>query len=124
MIDKTQTSALQTFKDIFKNRPTVPIIIICLFETFGLILLPSAITSEKSAAIGLWYQIYVALTGFLSIAIIYSLWKMKKIGIWIYTGAYVIHNIVAVIAGNWVMGIVIIPCIGLGLIGLSYKKLK
>lgn len=122
METKEQSSILQKAKEFLKNRPPIPILLICLFEFIGLILLPSAITSEKTVAIGIWYQVYVLLTGGLSIAIIYSLWKMKKIGILIYFGSYAIHNIVAVIAGNWMLGVLIIPGIGFILICLSRKK--
>jgi hypothetical protein len=112
------------FKDLFRKRPPIPILLICIFEFLGLLLLPSAFGSEKSANLGLLYQIYLVLTGVLSIAIIYSLWKMKKIGILIYIGSYVIHNVVALIVGNWMIGVLIIPFIGLILIGLSRNKFK
>ena len=112
------------FKDFFRNRPPIPIFLICIFEIIGLLLLPSAFGSEESVNLGLLYQIYLVLTGVLSIAIIYSLWKVMKIGILIYIGAYVIHNIVALIVGNWMIGVLIIPFIGLILIGLSRKKFK
>jgi len=49
---------------------------------------------------------------------------MKKVGIIIYAGSYAIHNIVALVIGNWMIGVVIIPVIGLILIGISYKKFK
>jgi len=112
------------FKDFFRNRPPVPILLICIFEIIGLLLLPSAFGSEESVNFGLLYQIYLLLTGVLSIAIIYSLWKVMKIGILIYIGSYVIHNIVALIVGNWMIGVLIIPFIGLILIGLSRNKFK
>ena len=87
-------------------------------------MLPSAFVSESSVDLGFWYQLYLFLTGVLSIAIIFFLWKMKIIGIIIYIGAYVIHNIVALILGNWMIGVLLIPIIGLILIGISYKKFK
>lgn len=88
MAIKTHGSKHQTFWTVIKKHPPIPIILICIFEIIGILLLPAAIVSEKSLALGLWYQIYVALTGALSVAIIYSLWKMKKIGILIYVGSY------------------------------------
>ena len=109
-------------KEFFKNRPPSPILLICIFEILGLLLLPSSIASDKSINLGLWYQIYLYLTGGLSIAIIYTLWKMKKIGILIYIGSYAVHNVMAIIAGNWMIGVLLIPFIGLILIGLSHNK--
>jgi len=70
--------------DILKNRPPVLILLICIFELLGLILLPSAFSNKKFENFGLWYQIYLAISGIFSVAIIYNLWKMKKIGIFIY----------------------------------------
>lgn len=108
--------------NFLKNRPPILILLICIFELVGLLLLPLAFGNEKYATFGLWYQIYLVLTGILSIAIIFSLWKMKKIGIIIYTGSYTLHNIVALIVGNWMIGVLIIPLIGLVFIGLSRDK--
>jgi len=121
---KSHVSKDIKFKKFFRNRPPIPILLICIFEIIGLLLLPSAFGSEESVNLGLLYQIYLVLTGVLSIAIIYSLWKVMKIGIVIYIGAYVIHNIVALIVGNWMIGVLIIPFIGLILIGLNRKKFK
>ena len=122
METKYHASQNNKFKDFLKNHPPLPVFLICTFEFLGLLLLPSAFVSEESVNLGLLYQIYLVLTGFLSIAIIYSLWKMKKIGILIYIGSYVMHNVVALIVGNWMIGVLIIPFFGLVLIGLSRKK--
>ena len=54
----------------------------------------------------------------------FGLMQFHLIGIVIYAGTYIIHNIVALILGNWNIGVLIIPIIGLGFIGLSYKKFK
>ena len=112
----------QKFNKFFRTLPAIPVLLICLFEIFGLILLPSAFGSETSLKFGLWYQVYLVLTGFMSIAIIYSLWKMKKVAIYIYAGSYAIHNVVAFAVGNWMIGVVIIPFIGLLLIAISRNK--
>ena len=122
METKEKYSRLQNIRFFFKERPPIPILVICIFEFTGLILLPFSFVSNNSAAIGVWYQIYILLTVGLSIAIIYTLWKMKKAGIWVYLGSYVVHNIVAVIAGNWMLGLLVIPVIGSILISLSRKK--
>jgi len=108
--------------NIFKNRPPILILLICLFEILGLLLLPSAFSSETSVNLGLWYQVYLFISGILSIAIIYSLWRMKKIAVLIYTGSYALHNIVAVITGTWMAGVIIIPLIGLAFIGLNRTR--
>ena len=121
-MESKQYSKNQKFKEFLKNRPSIPVLLICIFETLGLTLLPSSFGHEATAHLGWWYEIYLVLTGFMSIAIIYTLWKMKKIGVIIYAGSYAIHNIVALIAGNWMMGVIIIPVIGLTLIALSRKK--
>ena len=110
--------------NFLKSRPPIIILLICIFELLGLLLLPAAFRSEQSVNLGLWYQVYLVFSGIFSVAIIYSLWKMNKISIVIYAGTYIIHNIVALIVGNWNIGVLIIPIIGLGFIGLSYKKFK
>jgi hypothetical protein len=117
-----EASKNQKLKEFFRNRPTIPVLLICIFETIGLILLPTAFYDQTAVNYGLWYQVYLVLTGFMSIAIIYTLWKMKKVGIFIYAGSYTIHNVIAILVGNWMIGVVIIPLIGFSLIGISYKK--
>jgi hypothetical protein len=106
----------------WKNRPSFPVLIICIFESIGLLAIPSAIFSEKSAAIGMWYQVYVGLTSLMTIAILYFLWRMEKKGVVIYVSAYIIHNLIALIAGNWMIGVIIIPVVGLILISLCLKR--
>jgi len=110
--------------NFLRNRPPILILLICIFELLGLLLLPTTIVNEKSANFGLWYQIYLIFTGIFSVAIIYTLWKMKKIGILIYIGSYTIHNIVALVVDNWMIGVLIIPLIGLLFIGLTRDKFK
>ena len=109
------------FATFWKSRPKIPVFLICLFETLGLLLIPSAIFSEESSAIGLWYQIYISLTALMTITIIYLLWRMSKKGIVVYLTAYSIHNLIALIAGNWMMGVIIIPIMGMILISLCLK---
>ena len=123
-METNQSSNNQKIREFIRNRPPIPVLLVCIFETIGLLLLPSAFYGETAVDHGFWYQVYLVLTGFMSIAIIYTLWKMKKIGIIIYVGSYLIHNIVALVAENWMIGVVIIPVIGLILIGISYKKFK
>ncbi len=58
----------------------------------------------------------------MTIAILYFLWRMEKKGIVIYVSAYIIHNLIAIIAGNWMIGVIIIPVVGLILISLCLKR--
>jgi hypothetical protein len=108
---------------ILKQKPPVTVIVVCAFELLGLILLPSALFKETTKEIGLWYQIYIGITGFFSIFIIWFLWKMKKPGVYIYFISYAIHNIVAVIVGNWLVYVLIIPVIGAALLLPHFKKM-
>ena len=106
-----------------KSRPPITVIIICVFELLGLILLPSAIFKDTAKAIGLWYQIYIAITGFVTAFVILKLWKMKKVGIYIYFASYAAHNIIAMIVGNWLVYVLIIPIIGAILLLPHLKKM-
>jgi hypothetical protein len=105
----------------WRSRPKLPVLLICLFETLGLLLIPGAIFSEEASAIGVWYQIYIGLTSLMTIAIIYFFWRMSKKGIVVYLAAYSIHNLVALIVGNWMIGVLLIPIVGSILITLSYR---
>ena len=106
---------------ILKSRPPISIIVVCAFELLGLILLPSALFKETTKAIGLWYQIYIAVTGVLSASVIWYLWRMKRVGMYIYFPLYAIHNIVALIVGNWLVYVLIIPLAGAALL-LPYAR--
>ena len=106
----------------WKSRPPIPVLLICIFEFLGLFALPHAIFSEEAVSIGSWYQIYVGLTSLMTIAIIYFLWRMKKTGVFIYIGAYLIHNVIALIANNWMIGVLIVPVVGIILIGFCLKR--
>lgn len=108
----------------WRSRPKFPVLLICLFETLGLLLIPGAIFSEEASAIGVWYQVYIGLTSLVTIAIIYFLWRMSKKGILIYLAAYLIHNLIALIVGNWMIGVLIIPVVGMILILISLKHFE
>ena len=107
-----------------KPIPAITVLIVCLFEFLGLLLYPSAIFDDASIKIGLWYQIYIALSAFGAIFVIWKLWKMYKLGANVYFGLYVIHNLIALVAGNWQISILIIPLIGAALLLPYYKKMK
>jgi len=106
---------------ILKHKPPITVIIVCAFELLGLILLPPALFKETTRAIGLWYQMYLVLTGIASASMIWYLWKMKRVGFYIYFASYAVHNLVAVIVGNWLIYVLIIPIIGAILL-LPYFK--
>ena len=108
---------------ILKSRPPITIIIVCVFELIGLILLPPALFREATKAIGLWYQIYIVMTGFVSASIIWNLWKMKKAGVYIYFASYAVHNVIALIVGNWLIYVLIIPIIGALLLLPHFRKM-
>ena len=111
-----------TISKFWGSRPAIPVLIICMFEFLGLLAIPGAVFGEKAAAIGTWYQIYVGLTTLMTIAILYFLWRMEKKGIVIYASSYLVHNLVALIAGNWMVGVMIIPVVGMILISLCLKR--
>jgi uncharacterized membrane protein YwaF len=107
-----------------KHKPPVTVIIVCAFELLGLILLPSAFFKETTKAMGLWYQMYLVLTGIASASIIWYLWKMRRGGLYIYFGSYAVHNLVAVIVGNWLFYVLLIPIIGAVLLLPHVKKMS
>jgi hypothetical protein len=85
--------------------------------------LPAALFKETTKAIGLWYQMYLALTGIASASIIWYLWKMRRAGLYIYFVSYAVHNLVAVTVGNWLVYVLIIPIIGAILLLPHFKKM-
>lgn len=105
----------------FKSRPAVTVIIVCLFELLGIILIPSALFRETTKEIGLWYQVYIIFSGLVSAYIIWLLVRMKKAGVYIYFALYALHNLIALFVGNWVVYVLIIPIIGAVLL-LPYMK--
>ena len=107
-----------------KLKIPITVMIVCLFELLGLILLPSALFKETTKQIGLWYQIYIAVTGVFSASIIWYLWKMKKAGVYIYFIMYAVHNIVALLVGNWLIYVFLIPIVGGMLLLPHFKKMS
>ena len=111
-------------KIISKNvRPPITVIIVCLFELLGLVLLPFSFFDEQALGYGLLYQFYLAFCGVIGISIIWFLWKMRRTGIYIYVASYAFHNIVALIVGNWHISVLIIPVVGLLLLLPHLKKM-
>lgn len=48
---------------------------------------------------------------------------MRRIGIYIYFALYAVHNLVALIVGNWLVYVLIIPMLGAALLLPHYKKM-
>ena len=109
---------------ILKYKPPVTVVIVCAFELLGLILLPSAFFKETTRTLGLWYQLYLVLSGIASVFIIWYLWKMRRLGLYIYFASYAVHNLVAVIVGNWLVYVLLIPIIGAVLLLPHVKKMS
>jgi hypothetical protein len=109
---------------ILKHKPPITVIIVCVFELLGLILLPSALFKETTKEIGVWYQVYIIITGFATAFIIWCLWKMKKLGIYLYFATYAVHNIIALLVGNWLVYVLIIPIVGAMLLLPHIKKMS
>jgi hypothetical protein len=107
-----------------KSRPPITVIIVCVFELLGLILLSPALFKETTKAIGLWYQIYIVITGFVTAFVIWKLWKMKKVGVYIYFAIYAAHNIIALLVRNWLIYVLIIPVVGAILLLPHIKKMS
>ena len=103
--------------------PPITVIIVCLFELLGLILLPFSFLKEQTQEFGILYQLYLVVCGIIGASIIWFLWKMKRIGIYIYFISYAIHNLVALIVGNWLIYVLIIPAIGSILLLPHIKKM-
>ncbi len=97
-------------------RPPVTVIVVCAFEVLGLILLPSAFFKETTKAFGPWYQAYLSLNAVVSASVIWLLWKMKRIGVYVYFRLYAAHNAVALLVGNWLIYVLAIPAIGAALL--------
>lgn len=104
-----------------KYKPPITVIIVCLFELLGIILIPSTLFKVATKEIGVWYQVYIVFSGLVSAFIIWMLLRMKKLGVYIYFILYAMHNLVAVFVGNWVVYVLIIPIIGAVLL-LPYMK--
>lgn len=98
------------------HTPPVTVIIVCAFELLGLILLPFTFFEETTRAFGLWYQMYLVLTGIFSAAAIWYMWRMRRTGLYIYFALYALHNLVALIVGNWLIYVLLIPIIGAALL--------
>ena len=66
---------------------------------------------------------YLVLTGIASASMIWYLWKMRRVGLYIYFASYAVHNLVAMIVGNWLVYVLVIPIIGAILLLPHFKKM-
>ena len=106
----------------FKIKYPITILLVCAFEIFGIISIPSSIKDDFAQNIGLWYQGYILINGLVSALIIYFLFRLKKVGIFLYFSVYLIHNVIALFVGNWLIFLLLIPLIAGVCILPFYKK--
>jgi len=53
-METKQSSKNQKFREFSRKLSSIPILLICIFETIGLFLLPSAFSGETSLKFGFW----------------------------------------------------------------------
>ncbi|MEI8339336.1 MAG: hypothetical protein WCF94_01590 [bacterium] len=115
------------------NQRPVLVTIICIlsfigiaFSVFGLIMALVASSSLAAAGVNMpiWYSIFslVWAVGYLYATI--QIWKMKKMGVNIYTGLAVIDYVLMTVAYGLSMPSLVITVVCLVLLYTQYKKMS
>ena len=123
----TQESTSST--EVLSKRP-LPITIICIyfFITAPLATLMSFFLwftdASKNMGLGAWYAPYLLLTCIIGIASALALWKMRRLGFYLYTGMWVITQIIMTITGTWMLLMLVIPLIVILIIFYYLDQMK
>ena len=103
-----------------KDRPTAITVICVLGFIGGAIVIPMTF-SKLARDIGSWYPPYLGLSGILGFICMLGLWNMKKWAVYIYTGFFIINQIVLMMMGLWSISAILMPGI---VIGIAFSHLN
>ncbi len=104
------------------KRPTI-ITILCIIGFIGAAFAIPIVFSPLAKQIAPWYPPYVGAGVLIGVIALIGLWKMKRWGIYLYTGYFFITSIVLIASGLWSMTSAIVPLLVI-IIGFSqYKKM-
>jgi hypothetical protein len=78
-----------------------PITLICLIGFIGVLISIPLIFSPFVSMFGAWYPPYLALSVVVGFVSMLGLWKMRRWGLFLYTAAFFINQIILLKAGLW-----------------------
>ena len=102
------------------KRPTA-ITIVCAIGFFGALITVPLIFSDIAKSIGAWYPPYLAFSAMIGAICFIGMWKMKKLGAYLYAGLVGLNQIVMLATGIWSLGALLLPGIVVA-ITLYYSK--
>lgn len=112
------------------KRPVV-ISIICVLGFIGVILTPVALwlslsvtsTTGQATELPKWYTAQSLVFALIYLYALIQIWRMKRIGIEIYTMAAIIEYAIGFMYGLVSVGGIIVSVVALGIIWVHYKKM-
>lgn len=110
-----------------QNQRPVAITIICVIGFVGLAIgvpaLLALVAMGATTTLPGWYLPYLALTLVVGLVSLIGMWKMKKWGALLYTGMFVVNQIVLLAGGLWTPGAMVIPLIVVVIALSQYSKM-
>jgi hypothetical protein len=103
-----------------EDRPTA-ITVICILGFAGAAISIPFIFTGAIARVGNWYPPYLVLSTIVGLASMMSLWNMRKWGVYLYTGFFLLTQAVLFVTGLWKWNSLIIPCV---VIAIAFNFIK
>jgi hypothetical protein len=106
------------------ERPTV-ITVICVLMGIGAVLgLPAVFLAGSMVKFPGWYMPFVLVSAVVGLVCMVGLWKMKKWGVFLYTGMFAVGQVVMLVGGLWGVGGLIIPVIVIAVMFSQLSKMS
>ncbi|HLO15168.1 MAG TPA: hypothetical protein VK206_10085 [Anaerolineales bacterium] len=105
-----------------KKRPTI-ITIVCAIGFFGALISIPLIFSDIAKNIGAWYPPLLALSSIVGLITMVGLWSMKKWSVILYTGMFLINQVIMLATGIWNIAALILPGIVVVIMFSQYAKM-
>ena len=96
---------------------------ICVICFCGFIVSLLALLSPFVAQIGAWYPPFLAVSIAVGVASTIGFWKMKKWSVYLYSGFFVIGQIVMLATHTWHWAGLVLPMIVIGVLLRHLKKM-
>ncbi|NCT55976.1 hypothetical protein GW755_03990 [bacterium] len=105
------------------SRP-ISITIICILGFLGILPSVFLVFSEAAKSIGSWYPPYLGLSIVFGLISFTGMWLMKKWGAYLYSGFFLLNQILMIYMGVWNIFALVLPGVVVGVALYNLKKMS
>ena len=106
------------------SRRPVVITVICVIGFIGGLLVVPRIFGDTARSIGAWYPLHLAFSAAAGFVCFIGLWKMRRWGVFAYTGFFLVNQAFMLAMGVWSIYALVIPGVFIAIMFSKIEKMS